>query len=191
MLSLANCTRCLADVVDRSGAHADDDIAGDDAGEIGRGTGFHRHHHCTARPFRHLELPAQELNDAFVREAGQSGFQVVIDYVWGGPAEAFLAAITSKEFALIKSETRFVQVGESAGPTISLPAAVLRSTALTMLGTAGIPPRNILMDAWQKVISLAASGEVHVDTERIPLANIENAWERDPQGFRFVIMPDL
>ncbi len=136
-----------------------------------------------------LDMPAQELNDAFAREASQSGFQVVIDYVWGRPTEAFLAVITRKGFAHIKSETRFVQVGESAGPTISLPAAVLRSTALTILGTAGIPPRNILVDAWQEVISLAASGKVHVDTERVALANIENAWERDQQGFRFVIMP--
>jgi hypothetical protein len=36
-----------------------------------------------------------------------------IDYVWGRPAEAFLATATRKEFAAITSETRFVQVGES------------------------------------------------------------------------------
>jgi NADPH:quinone reductase-like Zn-dependent oxidoreductase len=29
-----------------------------------------------------LDLPAQEVTDAFAREAGASGFQVVIDYVW-------------------------------------------------------------------------------------------------------------
>ena len=84
-----------------------------------------------------------------MREAGNSGFQIVIDYVWGRPAEAFLAAVARKEFAVITSETRFVQVGESAGLTISLPAAVMRSTALTILGTAGIPPHNILVDALQ------------------------------------------
>jgi hypothetical protein len=94
-----------------------------------------------------LDASAKELGEAFMREAGQAGFQVVIDYVWGSPAEAFLAAIIRKEFGVITSETRFVQVGESAGPTISLPAAVLRSTALTILGTAGIPPRNVLVDA--------------------------------------------
>lgn len=136
-----------------------------------------------------LDMPAQELSDAFVQEAGQSSFQVVIDYVWGRPAEAFLAATTGKEFAAIKSETRFVQVGESAGPTISLPAAVLRSAALTILGTAGIPPRNILVDALQKVMAHAASGELRVGTERVPLAEIENAWERDQQGSRLVIVP--
>jgi NADPH2:quinone reductase len=109
--------------------------------------------------------------------------------VWGRPAEVFLAAITRKEFAAIKSETRFVQVGESAGPTISLPAAVLGSTALTILGTAGIPPRDILVDAFQKVMARAGSGELDADTERIPLAEIENAWERDQPGSRLVIIP--
>ncbi len=136
-----------------------------------------------------LDVPAKELGEAFVREAGDSGFQVVIDYLWGLPAETFLAAMLRKEFAAISSETRFVQVGESAGPTISLPAAVLRSTALTILGTAGIPPHNILIDALQKVMAYAASGELHVDSERVPLADIENAWQRDPKGRRLVISP--
>ena len=136
-----------------------------------------------------LDASAEELSEAFVREAGNSGFQVVIDYVWGRPAEAFLSAITRNEFAVIKSETRFVQVGESAGPTISLAAAVLRSTALTILGTAGIPPRNILVDALQQVMAHAASGELRIETERVPLADIENAWQRDQQSRRFVITP--
>jgi NADPH:quinone reductase-like Zn-dependent oxidoreductase len=137
----------------------------------------------------HLDAPADELREAFVREAGDSGFQVVIDYVWGGPAEAFLNAITRKEFATVKSETRFVQVGESAGPTISLPAAVLRSTALTILGTAGIPPRDVLVDALQQVMAHAAAGELHVDTQRVPLADIENAWQRGRDGCRLVVIP--
>ena len=136
-----------------------------------------------------LDLPAQELGQAFAREAGASGFQVVIDYVWGQPTEIFLAAITRQEFAQVTSETRLVQVGESAGPTIALPAALLRSTALTILGTAGIPPRNILADALQQVMAQAAAGELRVDTERVPLADIENAWRRDPQGRRLVIIP--
>jgi len=75
-----------------------------------------------------LALPTAELSEAFAREAGQSGFQVVIDYVWGQPAEAFLTAITRREFVTVQSETRFVQVGESAAPSISLPAAVLRQS---------------------------------------------------------------
>src|SRR5215475_5556324 len=135
-----------------------------------------------------LTLPETELRDAFLREAGQSGFQVVIDYLWGRPAEAFLAAIARKEFAAIKSETRFVQVGESAAPTITLPASVLRSTALTIMGTAGIPARDVLVDAFQQVMAHAAKGDLTIDTERIPLAEIESAWQRDQGGRRLVII---
>ena len=137
----------------------------------------------------HLDLPAKDLGAAFVREAGQSGFHVVIDYVWGRPAETFLAAMTRKEFADIKSETRYVQVGESAGPTISLSAAVLRSTPLTILGTAGIPPGDVLGDALQQVMAHAVSGELAVETECVPLADIESAWRRNPHGRRFVVIP--
>lgn len=136
-----------------------------------------------------LNLPAQELSEAFLREAGQSGFQVVIDYVWGRPAEAFLAALIRREFAVMKSETRYVQVGESAGPTISLPAAVLRSAAVTILGTAGIPPRDTLFDALQQVMAHAANGQLHIDTECVPLADIEKAWQRDELRSRIVIIP--
>lgn len=136
-----------------------------------------------------LDAPANDLSEAFAREAGTSGFQVVIDYVWGSPAEAFLVAISRKEFTTIKSETRFVQVGEGAGPTISLPAAVLRSTALTILGTAGIPPRDVLVNTLQEVMAHAAKGNLQIDTECVPLTDIERAWERDPQGSRLVIAP--
>ncbi|MGD0929882.1 MAG: zinc-binding alcohol dehydrogenase family protein [Candidatus Korobacteraceae bacterium] len=136
-----------------------------------------------------LDSSADELSEAFAREAGSSGFQVVIDYVWGQPAEAFLAAITRKEFAAIGSETRYVQVGESAGSTISLPAAVLRSTPLTIMGTAGMPPREVLADAMQQVMANAASEELQIETERIPLADVEAAWQREQQGRRFVIIP--
>jgi len=136
-----------------------------------------------------LKLSAQELGEAFRQQAGESGFQVVIDYLWGAPAEAYLAAITRREFAVMRSETRYVQVGESAGPSISLPAAVLRSAAVTILGTAGIPPRDVLIDAMQQVMAHAAKGQLQIDTVRIPLADIENAWQREEPGRRVVIIP--
>jgi NADPH:quinone reductase-like Zn-dependent oxidoreductase len=136
-----------------------------------------------------LGVSAGELGEAFAREVGSSGFQVIIDYVWGPPVEALLAAITRKEFAAVNSETRLVQVGESAGKTISLPAAVLRSTALTIMGTAGIPDRKVLVDAMERVMRYAATGDLTVDTVRIPLTNIENAWEGEQAGHRAVIVP--
>ncbi len=137
-----------------------------------------------------LDQPRDLLQDAFAREAGDAGFDVIIDYLWGRPTEALLAAITKPEFAAVTKETRLVQVGESAGPTISLPAAVLRSTALTILGTAGIPPREVLVDAMQQVMARAARRELRIETERAPLADIERVWQRQGQsGSRIVVIP--
>jgi len=136
-----------------------------------------------------LEQPEGSLKEAFAREAGDAGFDVIIDYVWGRPTETLLAAITRPEFAVVTKETRLVQVGESAGPTIALPAAVLRSTALTILGTAGIPAREVLVDAMQQVMTRAARGELRMETERVPLAEIESVWGRPESGRRIVIIP--
>jgi NADPH:quinone reductase-like Zn-dependent oxidoreductase len=136
-----------------------------------------------------IDKPGQDLRETFAHEARNSGFSVIIDYLWGSPTEALLAAITRKEFALVKSEIRLVQVGESAGPTVSLLAAVLRSTPLSILGTAGIPPRDILMDAFEQVMTRAARGELRVDVEQFPLDEVENAWQRDQNGRRIVLIP--
>jgi NADPH:quinone reductase-like Zn-dependent oxidoreductase len=136
-----------------------------------------------------LDIPVEEVKECFIREAGESGFQVVVDYLWGQPTEAFLAAITRPGFAAIGNETRLVQVGESAGATISLPAAVLRSTALTILGTAGIPPRDVLVDGLRQVMSHAAEGKLQVATTCVPLNMIESAWLRSPSGGRIVVIP--
>ncbi len=137
-----------------------------------------------------LDQPDDSLKSAFVREAGEAGFDVIIDYLWGHPTESLLAAITKSEFAAIKKETRLVQAGESAGPTISLPAAVLRSTALTILGTAGIPSREILLDAMQQILARAARGELRIETEQVHLSDIESVWQRAEQsGRRIVVIP--
>ena len=137
-----------------------------------------------------LNQPDDDLKRDFAREAGEAGFNVVIDYVWGRPTEALLAAITRPEFAVTNPETRLVQVGESAGPTIALPAAVLRSTALTILGTAGIPARDVLVAAMRQVLEWGANGVLQIETESVPLSEIEQAWQRlETAGRRLVVIP--
>ncbi|MFI5092775.1 MAG: zinc-binding alcohol dehydrogenase family protein [Candidatus Acidiferrum sp.] len=137
-----------------------------------------------------LDQPDDELKKAFASEAGEAGFNVVIDYLWGRPTEVFLAAITRPEFAIVNSETRLVQVGESAGPVITLPAAVLRSTALTILGTAGIPSRDVLVGAMQQILDWGAKRALQIETESVPLSEIEEVWQRpETTGRRLVVIP--
>lgn len=136
-----------------------------------------------------LDQRDDELKKSFAREAGQEGFHVVIDYVWGKPTEIFLASITQSEFLSIGAETRLIQVGESAAPVIALPAAVLRSRALSLRGTAGIPPRDALTSAMKQVLEWAAAGLLTIETQTVPLAEIEQAWTSTQRSRRLVIIP--
>jgi NADPH:quinone reductase-like Zn-dependent oxidoreductase len=137
-----------------------------------------------------LDQPDDKLKEEFARASGEDGFDVIVDYLWGHPTEVLLAAITKSEFAPVIKQTRLVQVGESAGPTISLSAAVLRSTPLTILGTAGIPAMPVLMDAMKQVLSRGARGELRIETESVPLAEVEQAWLRkESAGCRIVLIP--
>jgi NADPH:quinone reductase-like Zn-dependent oxidoreductase len=136
-----------------------------------------------------LDKPVPELIEAFRGEAGEKGFDVIIDYLWGAPAEALLAAMKRAEFAPAGPDIRFVAVGESAGATIALPSAVLRSAPVTIMGTAGLPPWDVLTGAFEQVMNYAARGKLRIDTEPVRLADIETAWERSTQGRRLVVIP--
>jgi NADPH:quinone reductase-like Zn-dependent oxidoreductase len=136
----------------------------------------------------HLEGSDAEVKQAFLREAGSKGYDVILDYLWGHPAELLLGALTRGEFLLKPAGPRLIPIGESAGPAISLPAGVLRSAGLAILG-GGFPPMNILMDAYNQALARAASGELRMDTERVPLADVEHAWQRAPNSRRLVLIP--
>jgi NADPH2:quinone reductase len=136
-----------------------------------------------------LGVPDKDLVEAFTREAGETGYDVVIDYLWGRPMEALLSALTRREISMTASGPRLVQVGNSAGPSISLTAAAVRSAGLTILG-GGFPPFDVFLDAFRQLMARAAADELRIATEEVPLAQIEEAWKReDNQGRRLVIRP--
>ncbi|MFZ0912628.1 MAG: zinc-binding alcohol dehydrogenase family protein [Candidatus Korobacteraceae bacterium] len=137
-----------------------------------------------------LDQPSEKLVAAFTREAGEAGFNVIIDYLWGPPTEALLSAITRSDFAPASGRIRFVQVGESAGPTISLSAAALRSSGLEILGggSGSAASLDTLLNAYHQVLSRVAGGELRIQTELVPLTDVETAWERKSRA-RLVIIP--
>ena len=140
-----------------------------------------------------LSNAQEDLPEAFALAIGEKGIDVIIDYLWGKPTEALLAAITRSDFAVAHSRrTRLVQVGESAGPTIQLPAAALRSSTLEILGagSGAMPPIEIIRSTYDQLLSRGAKGEIRVETEHVPLGEIESAWERAvPSGRRLVVIP--
>lgn len=139
-----------------------------------------------------LGKSGRDLTEAFAREAGETGFDVIIDYLWGPPTEALVAAITRRDLKPASSRIRLVEVGESAGSAMSLPAAALRSSRLEILGAGtGSAPASpeMWIEAIRQLMANVASGALRIDTERVPLADVEEAWQRDQHGRRAVIIP--
>ncbi|MGH9480999.1 MAG: quinone oxidoreductase family protein [Terriglobales bacterium] len=139
-----------------------------------------------------LDEPGQDLSEAFAREGGEAGFGVIIDYLWGPPTEALLAALTRRDLKPTSSRVRLVEVGESAGPVVSLPAAALRSSRLEILGAGtGNAPASpkVWLEAMQKLMANVASGALRIETQQIPLAEVEEAWRQDQRGRRTVLTP--
>jgi NADPH2:quinone reductase len=135
-----------------------------------------------------LNQPREDLVAAFRRQNSEKRFDVILDYLWGRPTEALLDALAVQEFADNGSETRLVQVGESAAPAIQLRAAVLRSVAITIVGTAGIPPMDVLTGALHQVFNYAAEGRLRIETEQLPFSQIESAWNRTVSARRLVFI---
>jgi len=88
---------------------------------------------------------------ALAEAAGPDGIHVIVDYLWGPPAEAAIAAIARRGLAHAESRVRLVEVGQMAGPTIALPAEVLRSSGLEVLGSGpGTIPLAGVEAAWRR-----------------------------------------
>jgi NADPH:quinone reductase-like Zn-dependent oxidoreductase len=133
-----------------------------------------------------LGAPEDEVRDAFTAEAA-SGIDVVIDYLWGRPTELLLEGLAKGFRASSTRRTRLVEVGESAGKTITLPGATLRSIDLTLLGSGfGAVPLDQVLGAIPTLFSLAAAGSLKIAVEPVALADVEAAWSRVEKGRRIV-----
>lgn len=114
------------------------------------------------------------------------GVDVVIDYLWGKSVERLLiaAAKAGREAAPI----RFVQVGSMSGPDITLPSAVLRSSAIELMGSGlGGIPHDRLVNAIGELLQATRPGGFEITAHTIPLSEIERAWFMDDSARRTVV----
>jgi NADPH:quinone reductase-like Zn-dependent oxidoreductase len=126
------------------------------------------------------------IREAFAAETGK-GIDVVIDYLWGRPTELLLEALTKGFNPKGGRSTRLVEVGESAGRTITLPGPTLRSIDLKLMGSGfGSVPLERVLEGIPTLFSMAAAGSLRVTAEPIPLTDVEAAWSRKERGKRIV-----
>jgi NADPH:quinone reductase-like Zn-dependent oxidoreductase len=125
---------------------------------------------------------------ALAEAAGSDGIHVIIDYLWGQPTEAAMEAISRRGLTHVAPRVRLVEVGQIAGPTISLPADVLRSSGLEILGSGpGTIPLAEIIAAIPEFMAIAATGDLPIDIDEIPLAEVEAAWNRGSGGGHRVV----
>ena len=127
---------------------------------------------------------------AFKDEIAGSGVDVVLDYLWGRPAEAVLQAISQRGLSKAAPRVRFVQIGASAGVTISLHAASLRSSGLELLGSGfGSASLDQIKIAIGEFFEEAANKPFNFSVKTAPLSDVEALWNRPEPGTRLVFQP--
>jgi NADPH:quinone reductase-like Zn-dependent oxidoreductase len=129
----------------------------------------------------------EDLLEAFAQEASRHPFNVVIDYVWGHPAEVLMTALTRHDLLAEESHIRYISIGSVAGPTTSVPSAALRSSGLEIYGSGGGSVSfKAILETIPQMWAVASSGKLRIDVEGVPLADAEQAWVRDETGRRIV-----
>lgn len=127
---------------------------------------------------------------AFRSEIAEHGVDVVLDYLWGAPAEAVLAAIAQKGLKNASARIRFTQIGNMAAPTITLPAAILRSSGLELLGSGfGSASMDEIFQAVREFFEIAAKTPFAVNIKAVPLRDIESVWSAPERDARIVFKP--
>jgi NADPH:quinone reductase-like Zn-dependent oxidoreductase len=114
------------------------------------------------------------------KEAGDGGFDVVIDPLWGEPAVAALGALNI--------EGRLVQIGNSAGESVELPTRGFRNQLGRIIGHTNFKAsRELKREAFAAMCEHALAGKLKVETEGVPLREVGEAWGRKSPHRKLVI----
>jgi len=127
---------------------------------------------------------------AFRDQFASNGVDVILDYVYGPPAEAVLGAIAQKGAIKPGTRVRYVQIGSLAGANISLPASTLRSANLEILGSGfGSASMDDIRRGISEFFALCAMQKFTFDYKAVPLRDVEALWNTKGDGERLVFVP--
>jgi len=120
------------------------------------------------------------------KEQFASRVDVVADYLWGNSAERLLIAAAKGGADAVP--IRFVQIGSASGQEITLPSAVLRSSAIELLGSGiGSIRSDRLMSCIDGLLRSVVQAGLKIATRVAPLADVESAWLNEDRTSRTVL----
>jgi NADPH:quinone reductase-like Zn-dependent oxidoreductase len=119
---------------------------------------------------------ADRLGRAWRVFGGAADVDVVIDYLWGEPAAAAMAALVTHRAERTKPLS-WIQIGSVAGPTAPVPSAALRAARLQIVGSGqgSISAREYVAELPAIAQEISAGG-LDVDARAVPLADVERVW---------------
>jgi NADPH:quinone reductase-like Zn-dependent oxidoreductase len=130
--------------------------------------------------------------DDVAERLGEAGREVdvVIDYLWGPPAEAAMRALARGRRDRGR-ELSWIQIGSVAGPTAQVPSEALRAANLRIMGSGqgSVSARDIISELPDLVTEIA-NGSFSLNARAEPLTRVEQVWTAPPTpGERVVLMP--
>jgi NADPH2:quinone reductase len=137
-----------------------------------------------------LKQSPDRLAKAFKDAAGEAGYNVILDFLWGRPTETLIKTLVPDKLAFARGRVRLVQIGEAAGPTITLSADAIRTSGLEITGGGGGLTPEAIGEGTSQVWEWIKAGTLQAEIEVVPLNDAERAWGRvDLHGKRVVLVP--
>jgi NADPH2:quinone reductase len=118
-----------------------------------------------------VDLGDEQALDAELAAAAPGGYDVIVDFLWGGYAPHAMNHATSG--------ARYVQIGSSAGNASTILGAVLRNKLMTLMGLGQFATDpDVRRAAYAQLTSHAVDGKLTMDLERTRLEEVSGTWER-------------
>jgi NADPH:quinone reductase-like Zn-dependent oxidoreductase len=135
-----------------------------------------------------LAAPHEELVETLRDEIRASNVNVILDYLWGEPAAALIDALSGNGSAEAEPLIRFIQIGSSAGPEITLNAKYLRSSGLELIGSGlgSISYKKLVAATGTFLQNIIPSG-FRIATRLAPLVEVSAMWDQPLEDRRRLV----
>jgi NADPH:quinone reductase-like Zn-dependent oxidoreductase len=137
-----------------------------------------------------VQLTGDGETDAVALGAASAEVDIVIDYLWGKPAEVAIMALLTARVDRSRA-LNWIQIGAMAGPTIELPSVALRSANFRLQGNGqGAVSTAVYLAELPSLMEEINAGTLAMAARSFSLFRVEEAWlEEDVPGQRSVIVP--
>lgn len=130
-----------------------------------------------ADEFIALDQAPEALTTAFRKQIHEPGVDIVLDYLWGMPAESFINAAAGHGSGEAARRIRFVNIGSMAGLSIPVAAGPLRSSGLELMGSGlGSVSHADLVKVIGELLHAIGPAKLKVDAVAKPMHDVEAIW---------------